>query len=240
MRAVVFTEYGPASVLHVAEVPAPHPAPGQIRIAVRAAGVTPVETKIRSGALAGAVEASFPAVLGFDAAGVVDEIGQGVTGVEIGDEVFGSSTIALRATQAEHAILGHWAPKPAEWSWAEAGGAASSVETATRVLDRLAPGVLLINGAAGAVGTVAVQLAVARGAAVIGTAGENNHDFLRSLGAVPVTYGPGLAERVAGYPVDSVLDCAGAPLPQWAPRRPVRRSGPGGVARAADRGEACQ
>jgi NADPH:quinone reductase-like Zn-dependent oxidoreductase len=212
MRAVVFTEYGPAGVLHVAEVPAPHPGPGQIRVAVRAAGVTPAETKIRSGALTSAVKATFPVILGFDAAGVVDEIGAGVAGVEIGDEVFGVSTVTLRATQAEHAVLAHWAPKPAQWSWAEAGGAASSVETSTRVLDQLAPGVLLINGAAGAVGTVAVQLAVARGDTVIGTAGENNHEFLRTLGAIPVTYGPGLAERVAAYEVDSVFDCAGGAL----------------------------
>jgi NADPH:quinone reductase-like Zn-dependent oxidoreductase len=198
--------------MHVAEVPEPHPGPGQIRIAVRAAGVTPAEAKIRSGLLG---PRPFPTILGFDAAGIVDELGEGVTGVAIGDEVFGTSTSALLATQAEHAVLTLWAAKPAGWSWEEAGGAASSAETATRVLDQLFPSqVILINGAAGAVGTVAVQLAAARGATVVGTSSPQNHDFLRTLGAHPVSYGPGLAERVAEFKVDAVFDCAGGALPE--------------------------
>ncbi|WP_236796215.1 NADP-dependent oxidoreductase [Amycolatopsis sp. GM8] len=219
MRSVQFAEYGPATVVHVAEVAAPHAGPGEIRVAVRASGVAPGEVRIRSGAMRAVVPVEFPFRTGFDAAGVVDEIGGGVTGVGIGDEVFGMAATAIRGTNADFAILTAWAPKPAAWTWTEAGGAAGSAETATRVLDRLAAGsghTVLIQGAAGAVGTVAVQLAVARGATVIGTASEHNHDFLRSLGAEPTTYGAGLAERVralAPAGVDAVFDCAGGSLP---------------------------
>ena len=140
------------------------------------------------------VPTTFPYRTGFDAAGVVDEVGDGVTGVSVGDEVFGMTDSAARGANADFAVLAAWAPKPAAWSWEEAGGAAGSVETATRVLDRLAVGAghtVLVQGAAGGVGAVAVQLAVARGATVIGTASEHNHDFLRSLGAEPTTYGDG-------------------------------------------------
>ncbi|MEV6153847.1 NADP-dependent oxidoreductase [Nonomuraea sp. NPDC052129] len=219
MRAIQFTEYGPPSVVHVAEVEAPHAGPGEIRVSVRASGVSPGETYIRSGALRDMVPTTFPYRTGFDAAGVVDEVGDGVTGVSVGDEVFGMADTLARGVNADFAVLAAWAPKPAAWSWEEAGGAAGSVETATRVLDRLAVGAghtVLVQGAAGAVGTVAVQLAVARGATVIGTASEHNHDFLRSLGAEPTTYGPGLVERVralAPAGVDAVFDCAGGALP---------------------------
>ena len=165
MRALQFTQYGPADVLHVAEVAEPHAGPGQIRIAVRASGVTPGETYLRSGKFGERL--SLPHVPGMDAAGVVDEVGEGVTGVHQGDEVFGVVDLALLGeANAEFAVLAAWAPKPAALSWEQAGGAAANVETATRALDLL--GVrdgttLLIAGAAGGVGTVAIQLAIARG-----------------------------------------------------------------------------
>ena len=219
MRAVQFTEYGPPDVVHVAEVPAQHAEAGTIRIAVRASGISPGETLVRSGKLSDVVATTFPYRTGFDAAGVVDEVGAGVSGVAIGDEVFGMTTTAARGANADFAVLSAWAPKPVSWSWAEAGGAAGAVETATRVLDRLAVGAghtVLVQGAAGGTGTVAVQLAVARGATVIGTASEHNHDLLRSLGAQPTTYGPGLVERaraLAPAGVDAVFDCAGGALP---------------------------
>ncbi|GAA3598374.1 NADP-dependent oxidoreductase [Nonomuraea rosea] len=219
MRAVQFSEYGPAAVVQVAEVEEPHAGPGTIRIAVRASGLSAGETSIRSGRMRDVVPVTFPYRTGFDAAGVVDEVGDGVTGVGAGDEVFGMTATTARGANADHAVLVAWAPKPAAWSWEEAGGAAGSVETATRVLDRLAVGAgrtVLVQGAAGGVGTVAVQLAVARGATVIGTAGEHNHGFLRSLGAEPTTYGAGLAERVRALApggVDAVFDCAGGALP---------------------------
>jgi NADPH:quinone reductase-like Zn-dependent oxidoreductase len=219
MRAIQFTEYGPPSVVHVAEVEAPRAGPGEIRIAVRTSGLSTGEVRIRSGALRDMVPVTFPYRTGFDAAGVVDEVGDGVTGTGIGDEVFGMTSSAERGANADIAVLTAWAPKPAVWGWEEAGGAAGSVETAARVLDRLKVGAghtVLVQGAAGATGTIIVQFAVARGATVIGTASEGNHDFLRSLGAEPTTYGPGLAERVralAPAGVDAVLDCAGGALP---------------------------
>jgi len=219
MRAVQFTRYGPPDVVHVAEVEEPHAGPGQVRIAVRASGLSPGETLVRSGAVRDAIPVEFPYRTGFDAAGVVDEVGEDVTGVAIGDEVFGMTTTTARGANADFTVLAHWAPKPAAWTWEEAGGAAGSAETATRVLDRLAVGdghTLLVQGAAGAVGAVTVQLAVARGARVLGTASEHNHDFLRSLGAEPTTYGPGLPHRVhalAPSGVDAVVDCAGGALP---------------------------
>jgi len=201
-------------VLEVAEVPEPHAGPGQIRVAVRASGVTPADGYFRSGRFKDWIPLPLPHVPGVDAAGVVDEVGDGVTTAEVGDEVFGTVDYARTGgANAEHAVLTVWAPKPAALSWEQAGGAAGNIETATRVLDRLgvADGTtLLIEGAAGGVGTVAIQLAVARGATVIGTASARNHPFLASLGARPTTYGPGLAERVAPEGVDVVLDCAGS------------------------------
>jgi NADPH:quinone reductase-like Zn-dependent oxidoreductase len=165
------------------------------------------------------VPITFPYRSGFDAAGVVDQVGAGVTGVRVGDEVFGMTSMTGRSANADFAVLAGWAAKPGEWSWEEAGGAAGSVETSTRVLDLL--GVkdgqtVLVQGAAGAVGTVAIQMAVARGARVIGTASERNHELLRDLGAEPTTYGDGLVERVAELApdgVDAAFDCAGGALP---------------------------
>lgn len=217
MRALTFAEYGPTSVLKVADVPEPHPGPGRIRVAVRASGVAPADCSLRSGRFRDLMPLPLPHVLGMDAAGVVDEVGPGVTGVRPGDAVFGIVDLAvLGGANAEYAVLAAWALKPDALSWEQAGGAAGNVETATRTLDRLkvtAGTTLLIEGAAGGVGTVAVQLAVARGATVIGTAGARNHEFVAGLGAIPTTYGPGLGERVttlAPDGVDVVLDCAGS------------------------------
>ncbi|MER7283135.1 NADP-dependent oxidoreductase [Dactylosporangium sp. NPDC000244] len=219
MRAVQFTSFGPPGVVHVAEVPQPHAGPGEVRVAVRASGLSTGETRIRSGALRDAVATRFPFRTGFDAAGVVDELGPGVTGTALGDEVFGWVAPASRGANADHAVLVAWAPKPPSWSWAEAGAAAGPVETSTRVLDHLglARGqTILVHGAAGGVGSVATQLATARGATVIGTARAANHAFLSSLGAIPAVYGPGLPDRVRALApggVDAVLDCAGGTLP---------------------------
>ncbi|MFF4510475.1 NADP-dependent oxidoreductase [Streptomyces mirabilis] len=217
MRALTFSEYGPTSVLEVADVPEPHAGPGQIRVAVRASGVAPADCSHRSGRLRDIMPLPLPHVLGVDAAGVVDEVGPGVTGVRPGDAAFGIVDLAvLGGANAEHAVLATWAPKPDALSWEQAGGAAANVETATRTLDRLKVTVgttLLIEGAAGGVGTVTIQLAVARGATVIATAGTHNHEFVAGLGAIPTTYGPGLGERVMALApdgLDAVLDCAGS------------------------------
>ncbi|MFD4643912.1 NADP-dependent oxidoreductase [Lentzea sp. NPDC058436] len=209
MRALQFTQYGPADLLHVAEVAEPHAGPGQIRIAVRASGVTPADAGLRSGRFGQRLP--LPHVPGVDAAGVVDEVGEGVTGVSAGNEVFGMVDLArLGGANAEFAVLAAWAPRPAALSWEQIGGAAANVETATRALDVRDGATLLVAGAAGGVGTVAIQLAAARGAKVIGTAGPATQDFVAGLGATPVVYGEGLADRVGE--VDAVLHCAG-PVP---------------------------
>jgi NADPH:quinone reductase-like Zn-dependent oxidoreductase len=213
MKAVAFTEYGGPEVLHVADVEEPHAGPGQIRIGVRAAGVNAIDWKARSGMLREVMPASFPVIDGREAAGVVDEIGPEVSGVAIGEEVFG---FAVGGAAAEYAILDDYARKPASVSWEEAAALPVAVETSVRVFTVLG-GVhegqtLVINGAAGGVGAAAVQLARVRGARVIGTASEPNHEFLRSLGAEPTTYGEGLVERVRALAPDGVdlaFDTAG-------------------------------
>ncbi|HEY5142909.1 MAG TPA: NADP-dependent oxidoreductase [Solirubrobacteraceae bacterium] len=213
MNAVVFTEYGDPEVLHVGAVGEPHPGPGQVRIAVRAAGVNPIDWKARSGMLREMMPLTFPVIDGREASGVVDEVGPGVTDAAIGDELFG---FAVGGAAAEYAVLDEFAHKPAGLSWEEAAGLPIAVETSVRVfnvLGGLGPGqTIVINGAAGGVGTAAVQLAVARGARVIGTASEGNHEFLRSLGAEPTTYGAGMVERVRALAPDGVdlaFDTAG-------------------------------
>jgi NADPH:quinone reductase-like Zn-dependent oxidoreductase len=212
VKAVQFYEYGGPEVLTLVEVDEPRPGPGQIRIAVRAAGVNGLEWKIRRGLLRDAVPLSLPSGVGGDAAGIVDEVGDGVSGVERGDAVFGSGS----DTYAEYAVLTSWALKPGNVSFEEAAGFPTPFETATRTVDAVAlqPGqTLLVNGASGGVGSVAVQLAVHRGLKVIGTAGASNQDYLTSFGAVAVTYGEGLVDRVrtlAPDGVDAALDIAGS------------------------------
>ncbi|MCB0911094.1 MAG: NADP-dependent oxidoreductase [Propionibacteriaceae bacterium] len=212
MQAVVFDNYGGPEVLHLAEVPEPQAGPGRVRVRVLAATVNPYDYKQRSGRMARGAAPEQPVVPGLDAAGVVDQLGEGVTGVAVGDEVFGLGS----RTYAEYAVLRAWAPKPAGLGWGEAAGLGVAGETAVRGLGELglAPGrTLLVHGAAGGVGQFAVQVAVADGLRVIGTASEPNHDLLRSLGAEPTTYGDGLVERMAALApdgVDGVFDTAGS------------------------------
>lgn len=216
MFAVTFDRFGTPDVLALRSMPEPHAGPGEIRIRVLAAGVSPVDLSIRSGSSPSSATLSLPHVPGVDAAGLVDQIGDGVTGVAIGDDVFGTVPITkLGGASAEFAVLDFWALKPASMPWTEAGAAGSGIETATRTLDALdvADGsLLLIDGASGGVGSIAVQLAVARGARVIGTGRTESFDFIESLGAIPVEYGDGLAQRVAALglgQVDRALDASG-------------------------------
>jgi len=211
MRALQFRTYGGPEVLEWDEAPDPHAGPGQIRIAVRAASVNPIDWKTSSGALSGGKPMVGTGYLGYDAAGVVDEVGEGVSGVAVGDAVFGRG----HNTQAEYALLDSWAAKPPSIDWAVAAAAGVAGETAERglrLLEVTAGDTLFVDGGAGGVGAVTVQMALARGARVIASASQANHDYLRELGAIPVLYGQGLAERVraaAGGPVDAVLDVAG-------------------------------
>jgi NADPH:quinone reductase-like Zn-dependent oxidoreductase len=212
MRAVRYHGYGPADVLVVEDVPEPHAGPGEIRIQVTAASVNPVDWKLRSGAVRAGFPVDFPAIPGRDAAGVVDEVGEGVTGVTVGDRVFGLGGVF--GASAEYATLTAWAPVPDRWTLEQAAGAGLAVATAGRGLNALGDlsgRTLLIEGAAGGVGSAAVAMAVARGATVIGTSSAGKHDYLRELGALPTTYGEGLADRVrelAPAGVDAVLDTA--------------------------------
>jgi NADPH:quinone reductase-like Zn-dependent oxidoreductase len=206
-----FNTYGGPEVLQWAEAPEPHAGLGQIRIAVRAASVNPIDWKRISGAMSGGEPMAGTGYLGVDAAGVVDEVGEGVTGVSVGDEVFGRG----QHTQAEYAVLDAWAVKAPSVDWAVAAAAGVAGETSERglrLLDVNAGATLFVDGGAGGVGAVAAQMALARGAKVIASSSEVNLDYLRELKAIPVRYGEGVAERVraaAGGPVDAVFDVAG-------------------------------
>ncbi|ARF58554.1 NADP-dependent oxidoreductase [Streptomyces gilvosporeus] len=212
MRAITYTEFGGPDVLTYGHTDIPEPAPGEIRVKVVAVGVNPLDYKRRYGWVEQHFPTTFPAVPGLEFAGIVDALGEGASGPAVGDEVFGWTRTGA---YAEYAIAGDLARKPAELSFAAAAALPVAGETAQRVLGELAlkeGETLLLHGAAGAVGQVAVQLAVALGATVIGTASPANHDFLRALGAVPVAYGDGLADRVraaAPQGIDAVFDAAG-------------------------------
>lgn len=211
-KAVVLTRYGPPDVLVWSDVPMPEPGPGQIRIRVKAAGVSLTDPKIRRGD----VKAVFPVrpgdVLGFEAAGVVDALGPSVSGVQEGDEV--ASLLAGLGGYGEYALASSWTPKPPNVSWSDAAALPASAEAALGILKQLelaAGETLLILGAAGSVGMIATQLAVSDGVTVIGAASPRDHELVRDLGGTPVTYGPGLADRVheISPSVDAVLDAAG-------------------------------
>jgi NADPH:quinone reductase-like Zn-dependent oxidoreductase len=211
MFVVRYTQYGDPSVLGTADLPEPHAGPGQIRIQVQAAAVNPMDTKLRSGAFAESMPQTFPVIPGTEASGIVDDVGADVTDVKVGDEVFGIGT----ATAAEFAVLDRWARKPEAWTWQQAAGASVGAETASRVLEALgiAPNqTIVVDNASGSVGQAIAQLCRPYGVTVIGTAGKDNHDRLRELGVIPVTYGPGLPARVAevcDQKVDLAVDASG-------------------------------
>ena len=211
MFALQFTEYGGPEVIKLGEAPEPHAGPGRIRIVVRAASVNPIDWKIRSGMLAQGKPLEGTSYPGFDAAGVIDEVGEGVTDVTVGDDVFGLGN----HTQAEYAVLNAWTRKPASVDWAVAAAAGVVGEAAERTLRLLGVSegtTLFIDGGAGGVGSVATQFAKARGATVIASASEARQDYVREIGAIPVVYGEGMLERIHALPVDkidAVLDTVG-------------------------------
>ncbi|MFE6805838.1 NADP-dependent oxidoreductase [Streptomyces sp. NPDC057681] len=215
MEAIVFEEFGGPEVLRFKDdVAEPHAGPGQVRVKVAAVGVNPIEYKIRNGWMEQVFPTALPAVPGNEFAGTIDEVGEGVTGLAVGDEVLGWTETGAYAAYAL-AQASAVAPRPTGLEPAEAASLPIAGETAQRVLDLLgvrSGETLLIHGAAGAVGSMGVQLAVALGATVIGTASPANHEYLRSIGALPVAYGDGLVERVravASQGVDAVFDAAG-------------------------------
>jgi len=211
-KAVVLSKYGPPDVLVWRDVDMAEPGPHQVRIRVRCAGVSPTDPKIRRGDVQAVFRLPAEAVLGFEAAGVVDALGSSVEGVEKGDEV--ACLLPDLGGYAEYALASSWTRKPADVSWSDAAALPSSAEAAVGVLTQLglnAGETLLVLGAAGSVGMIATQVAVSRGATVIGAAAPRDHGLVRDLGAVPVSYGPGLADRVREIvaSVDAVLDAAG-------------------------------
>lgn len=215
MRAAGFETFGPPEVLRLLELPEPHAGPGEVRVRVKAAGVMPFDCLVRGDRLPQGVQIRMPQVPGNEFAGVVDRIGEGVNGFAEGEEVLGFS---LLQAYAEYLVVRpeQIVRKPAGMPWEVAGGFSGNGQGAQMAMEmlRIGPGdAVLIHAAAGGLGTFSVQLARERGASlVIGTASPGNHEYLRSLGAVPVAYGEGLADRVRAIApggVDAVLDAAG-------------------------------
>lgn len=210
MKAAQFSRFGGPEVLEIVDLPEPHAGRGEVRIAVQAAGVNASDWKKRQGQL----DQELPQTMGYEAAGVVDQVGDGVTGARMGDRVVGVG--GGGAAQAEFAVLSTWVPIPASMDFVGAAALPSTVETAARALDQLGvteASTVLINGASGSIGSAAVQFAVHRGARVIGTGSPATHDYLRRLGAEPVAYGETMSDHVraiAPNGVDLALDVAGS------------------------------
>src|ERR1700761_5727956 len=207
MQAVQFSQFGGPEVLELVEVDDPHPGPGQIRILVRAVAINPIDWKVRSGLMGG----DLPRRTGVEVAGIVDQLGEGVDDVAVGDRVFGNAP----GGAAQLVLSSFYAVIPPSLAFVSAAALPVAAETAERALDLLGVGpgmTLLVNGASGAVGVAAIQFARERGARVIGTASLDNQDYVRSFGAEPTTYGDGLVERVRALApdgVDRALDAAG-------------------------------
>ncbi|WP_191057813.1 NADP-dependent oxidoreductase [Geminicoccus harenae] len=222
MKAITFDRYGGPEILRQSELPTPKVGPGEILIRVRSAAVNPVDWKIMAGYLDGIMQAYFPAIPGWDVAGVVEAVGLDTPEFRSGDEViaYARKSFIHDGTFAEFVTVSAEAAarKPRSLDWDQAAGLPLAGLTAYQVLTRLGlkeGDIVLIHAAAGGVGMFGSQIAKAHGARVIGTASEKNHDFLRSLGVEPVTYGDGLAERVrqmAPDGVDIVADFVGGVL----------------------------
>ena len=216
MRAVRFDQYGDIDVLDIVDVAAPVAGEGQVVVRVEATAINPGEAAIRSGALHERWPATFPSGEGSDLAGVVTEVGPGVDGVSVGDEVIGYTD--ERASHAELVAVdaGHLTPRPAAVPWEVAGSlyvVGATAYAAVRAVGLREGDVVVVSGAAGGVGTLVVQLARDAGATVIGLASEDHHDWLREHGALPVPYGEGVAERIreaAAGTVDAFIDLFGS------------------------------
>jgi NADPH:quinone reductase-like Zn-dependent oxidoreductase len=214
-RAVRFDKYGGIEVLQVVEVERPTPGPGKVVVRVKAAGINPGEASIRKGLFADRWPATFPSGQGSDLAGIVEEAGPGVTNVGVGDEVIGFTE--NRASQAEFVLVdsGHLVPRPGNVSWEQAGALFVAGTTAFAAVRSvvLSPGdSVVVSGAAGGVGSIAVQLARNAGAKVIGLASETNHKWLTDHGIIPVAYGAGVEDRIraaSGGKVDAFIDTFG-------------------------------
>lgn len=214
--AVRFDEYGGIDVLKVVDVPRPEPGAGEVLVAVRATSINPGEAKIRQGALHEQFPTTFPSGEGSDLAGVVEEVGDGVSAWSAGDEVLGFTN--NRSSQAELALVdaGNLTAKPPGVSWDTAGSlfvAGTTAYACVRAVAAAADDTVVVAGASGGVGTITVQLAVRAGASVIGLSSEGNHEWLRAHGVTPLSYGDGVAERIreaAPHGIDAFIDLFGA------------------------------
>lgn len=213
MRAQVLNAYGDADQFELTDVAMPDAREGQVRIRVRAIGLNPMDVRLRSGSLKDEMPIRFPAILGSDMAGVIDQLGGGVTALSKGDRVAG---LAQSGAYAEYAIASAElvSPIPDEVDFEHAATIPTAGEAAQRAIKLLHPKLtetVVVNGAAGSVGSAAVQLLVRMGVKVIGTASEDNQAYLRKLGAEPTTYGDGVLDRIrelAPQGVDAVFDVA--------------------------------
>jgi NADPH:quinone reductase-like Zn-dependent oxidoreductase len=216
MKAVRFDKYGDIDVLDVVEVPDPVPAEGEVLVRVKAAGINPGEAAIRGGALHNRWPATFPSGQGSDLAGVVVQAGPGVDAYRPGDEVIGFTD--KRASHAELVVVEaeNLTPRPVEVPWEAAGAlyvAGATAWAAVRAVGASAGDVIVISGAAGGVGSIAVQLAHNAGATVLGLASERHHGWLREHGAFPVTYGEDVGQRIreaAEGRLDAMIDTYGS------------------------------
>jgi len=222
MKAITYSSYGNPDVLEYGDQPMPKVGPGMVLVKVKAAAVNPVDWKIMAGGLDAVMDLQFPATPGWDVAGVVESVGIDARQFQAGDEVisYARKDYVHGGSFAEYIALPErlLARKPATLGWNESAGLPLAGLTAYQVLHRLGlkdGETVLIHGGSGGVGSLGIQVAVALGASVIATASEKNHDFLRSLGAEPVAYGEGLADRVRALRpngVDVVADFVGENL----------------------------
>jgi NADPH:quinone reductase-like Zn-dependent oxidoreductase len=214
-RAVKFDKYGGLDVLHVVDVERPTAGPAKVLVRVKAAGINPGEASIRKGLFADRWPSTFPSGQGSDLAGIIEEIGPGVANVAVGDEVIGFTND--RSSQAEFVVVesGNLVRRPANVSWEQAGAlfvAGTTAYAAVRSVNLNAGDTVVVSGAAGGVGSIAVQLARNAGAEVIGLSGDANHKWLADHGVIPVTYGDGVEDRIraaSGGKVDAVVDTFG-------------------------------
>ncbi len=222
-KAVRFDQYGGIDVLHVADVDMPVPGAGEVVVAVRAAGTNPGEAAVRGGAMDAVFPARFPSGQGSDLAGVVDGVGPDVSSFGPGDEVLGWSE--KRSSQAQYVVVpaNQLIPKPADLGWEVAGAlyvAGVTAYAAARAVGAGPGDTVLVSGAAGGVGSITVQLLQVRGVErVIGVASEPNHEWLTSIGVIPVAYGDGLIDAVrdlAPSGVDACIDTFGGGYVQMA------------------------
>jgi NADPH:quinone reductase-like Zn-dependent oxidoreductase len=214
-RAVRFDKYGGIDVLHLVEVDRPVPGPEQVLVRVKAAGINPGEAAIREGVFANQWPAKFPSGQGSDLAGIVEEVGAAIKNVAVGDEVIGFTN--NRSSQAELVVVeaDHLIHRPAHVSWEQAGAlfvAGTTAYAAVQAVSLKAGDTVVVSGAAGGVGSIAVQLARNTGAKVIGLAGAANHAWLSDHGVIPIGYGDGVAERIraaSGNKVEAFVDTFG-------------------------------